>query len=217
MDEKMTAVQAVKLLVAAADAIEENKPYLTEVDNAIGDGDHGIGMSAGMGKGKDKLLASSGFDSVYQPFLTMGKTMLMSMGGASGVLFGGLFMAGAKGKEPRDAMDAAQMAALFGEGLAEIKNRGGAQVGDKTMVDALEPAVQAMAAHSGEGFAAMLRHAEDAAQKGVESTKDMLAKYGRAKFLMERAVGHQDAGATSVWIIVKAMRACAESIWGDQP
>lgn len=212
----MNAGQAAQLLIAAADAIAENKPYLTEVDNAIGDGDHGIGMSTGMGKGKDKLLAAERFDSAYQPFLIMGKTMLMSMGGASGVLFGGLFMAGAKGREPQDAMDAAQLALLFGEGLEEIKKRGGAQIGDKTMVDALEPAALAMRAHSGEGFAAMLRRAEDAALKGVESTKDMLAKYGRAKFLMERAVGHQDAGATSVWIIFKAMRACAENIWGDK-
>jgi dihydroxyacetone kinase phosphoprotein-dependent L subunit len=210
MDLKINAGQARQMLVAAADAIIENKPYLTEVDNAIGDGDHGIGMSTGMSKGKDKLLAMQEFDSVYQPFLIMGKTMLMSMGGASGVLFGSLFMTGAKGKEPQNDMDAAGLAELFADGLAEIKKRGSAQIGDKTMVDALEPAVKAMQAHCGEGFLEMLGHAEQAALDGVESTKDMLAKYGRAKFLMERAIGHQDAGATSVWIILKAMRLYAE-------
>ncbi len=211
MDFTMNALQARQMLVAAADAIIENKPYLTEVDNAIGDGDHGIGMSTGMQKGRDKLLAAQEFASVYEPFLIMGKTMLMSMGGASGVLFGGLFMAGAKGKEAQDEMDAAELAELFAEGLTEIKKRGKAEIGDKTMVDALEPVVAAMQAHSGEGLVHMLRHAEQAALDGVESTKDMLAKYGRAKFLMERAIGHQDAGATSVWIILKAMRAFAEN------
>ncbi len=211
MDTTINAMQGKQMLVAAADAIIENKPYLTEVDNAIGDGDHGIGMSTGMSKGRDKLLAQQEFDSVYQPFLVMGKTMLMSMGGASGVLFGGLFMAGAKNKEPQSDMNAAELAALFADGLAEIKTRGKAQIGDKTMVDALEPAVLAMQAHSGEGFPAMLRHGEQAALNGVESTKEMLAKYGRAKFLMERAIGHQDAGATSVWIILKAMREFAEN------
>ncbi len=211
MDFIINALRARQMLVAAANAIIENKPYLTEVDNAIGDGDHGIGMSTGMQKGRDKLLAAQEFGSVYEPFLIMGKTMLMSMGGASGVLFGGLFMTGAKGREPQDEMDAAALAELFAEGLAEIKKRGKAEIGDKTMVDALEPAVAAMQGHSGEGLVEMLRHAEQAALDGVESTKAMLAKYGRAKFLMERAIGHQDAGATSVWIILKAMREFAES------
>jgi dihydroxyacetone kinase phosphoprotein-dependent L subunit len=211
MNMTMDAQTAKRMLVAAADAIISSKMFLTEIDNAIGDGDHGIGMSTGMSKGRDKLLAMQEFDSVYQPFLTMGKTMMMSMGGASGVMFGSLFMTGAKNKPVQSEMDAAGLAELFAEGLADIKKRGNAQIGDKTMVDALEPAVLAMQANSSEGFAGMLRHAEQAALEGVESTKNMIAKYGRAKFLMERAIGHQDAGATSVWIIIKAMREFAEN------
>lgn len=198
------------MLIYVADRIIENKPYLTEIDSAIGDGDHGIGMAGGMQKAKAKLEAQESFDSVYDIFAMAGKAMLMSMGGASGVIFGSLYLAGAKGMEPGTELTAEDLAAMERKSLEAIKERGKASVGDKTMVDALEPAVEAMEAASHKGLLEMLKEAEKAAYQGVENTKGQLAKYGRAKSLLERAIGHQDAGATSVAIIFRSMREFVE-------
>lgn len=194
------------LIAYVADKIIENKPCLTEVDSRIGDGDHGIGMAGGMQKAKDKVLAIENSGNAYQLFEAAGKAMLMSMGGASGVIFGSLYLAGAKGMEPKEELGASELASMLRKSLDAIKERGKAQVGDKTMVDALEPAVTAMESTKSQGLLPMLRAAEGAARQGVEDTKNMIAKFGRAKSLMGRAVGYQDAGATSVWIIFRSMR-----------
>ena len=159
-----------------------------------------------MKKAKEKLLSMESGSNVYALFQEMGKTMLMSMGGASGVIFGTMFMGGAKGKPERSSLDGAALIELLEGSLAQIKERGKAQVGDKTMVDAYEPAVEAMEAYAGDDLAEMLSAAAEAAEKGVESTKNFIAKFGRARYLGERALGHQDAGATSVSIIISAMR-----------
>ena len=136
--------------------------------------------------------------------------MLLSMGGASGVIFGSLYLAGAKGMESKSALRAGDLAAMERMSLAAIQERGKAEVGDKTMVDALVPAVEAMEAEHGKGLLEMLKAAEAAAAQGVEDTKKYQAKFGRAKSLMERAVGYQDAGATSVWLILQGMREFVE-------
>lgn len=210
MMETISIEKAKEMLIYVADKIIENKPYLTEIDSAIGDGDHGIGMAGGMQKAKTKLEGQASFDSVYDVFATAGKAMLMSMGGASGVIFGSLYLAGAKGMEPKTELTAGDLAAMERKSLEAIKERGKASVGDKTMVDALEPAVEAMEASSEKGLLEMLKEAEKAAYQGVENTKNQLAKYGRAKSLLERAIGHQDAGATSVAIIFRSMREFVE-------
>ncbi len=208
--EKLSIEQVKEMLIYVADRIIENKPYLTEIDSAIGDGDHGIGMAGGMQKAKAKLEAQESFDSVYDIFAMAGKAMLMSMGGASGVIFGSLYLAGAKGMEPGTELTAEDLAAMERKSLEAVKERGKASVGDKTMVDALEPAVEAMEAACHKGLLEMLKEAEKAAYQGVENTKGQLAKYGRAKSLLERAIGHQDAGATSVAIIFRSMREFVE-------
>lgn len=205
----LNAEQAKEMLIYIADKIIAQKPYLTEIDSAIGDGDHGIGMAGGMQKAKDKLMKQD-FDSVYDVFAAAGKAMLMSMGGASGVIFGSLYLAGAKGMETKAELTAEDLAKMERKSLEAIKERGKAQVGDKTMVDALEPAVLAMEADYEMGLAGMLKSAEEAAAQGLEDTKKYIAKFGRAKSLMERAVGHQDAGATSVWLIIQGMREYVE-------
>ena len=115
-------------------------------------------------------------------------------------------MAGAKGQPAMAELDAPRLAALLERGLQVIQERGKAQVGDKTMVDALAPAVAEMHANESKGLEEMLIAGENAAAHGVEATKPLLAKFGRSKSLMERAIGHQDAGATSVWIILRSMR-----------
>jgi dihydroxyacetone kinase phosphoprotein-dependent L subunit len=201
------------MIIHVADRIIENKPLLTEIDSKIGDGDHGIGMAGGMQKAKDAVCAAENSGNAYALFEKAGKAMLMSMGGASGVIFGSLYMAGAKGAEARE-LAPADLAAMMERSLLAIKERGKAQVGDKTMVDALEPAVEAMKENREKGLALMLQAASEAAARGVEETKKYQAKFGRAKSLMERAVGFQDAGATSVWLILRSMSEFVEQ--GEQ-
>lgn len=203
---ELTAEDAREMLIYIADKVIAKKPYLTEIDSAIGDGDHGIGMAGGMKKARAKLLRMKGEENVYAIFEAAGKAMLLSMGGASGVIFGSLYLAGARDTEPAASITAGELAKMERKSLAAIKERGKAEVGDKTMVDALTPAVEAMEANSGKGLLEMMKAAEEAARQGVEDTKNYVAKFGRAKSLMERAIGYQDAGATSVWLIFQGMR-----------
>jgi dihydroxyacetone kinase phosphoprotein-dependent L subunit len=196
--------EAKKMLAYTADRIIENKPLLTELDSHIGDGDHGIGMAAGMQKAKDSVLKAENSGNVYSVFEKAGRAML-TVGGASGVLFGSLFMAGAKGREAKAELSPRDLAAMFEGSLLAVKERGRAAPGDKTMVDALEPAVEAMKRRGGDGFVPMLRAAAAAAFEGAEATKNYIAKFGRAKSLMERALGFRDPGAVSVWIIFRSM------------
>jgi len=205
MMEAMTAENAKEMLLYVADKIIGEKDYLTQIDSAIGDGDHGIGMSGGMKKVKEKL-ENQDFDDVYAVFAAAGKSMLMSMGGASGVIFGSLYLAGAKNMSMAAEISAKELAEMKRKSLEAIKERGKANVGDKTMVDALEPAVIAMEENSDKSLLEMLTAAEAAAQQGVEDTKQYVAKFGRAKSLFDRAIGHQDAGATTVWLIFQGMR-----------
>ena len=207
---ELSAQDARRMLISVADKIIEKKPYLTEIDSAIGDGDHGIGMAGGMKKAKEKLEKMADEENAYAVFEAAGKAMLMSMGGASGVIFGSLYLAGAKGMEPKSVITAGDLAQMEKKSLLAIQERGRAEVGDKTMVDALSPAVDAMKANCAQGLPPMLKAAEAAALQGVEDTKRYVAKFGRAKSLMERAVGYQDAGATSVWLIFQGMREYVE-------
>lgn len=207
---ELNAEDTRNMLLYVADKIIAGKPYLTEIDSAIGDGDHGIGMAGGMQKAKKKLLKMSGEENAYQLFETAGQAMLMSMGGASGVIFGSLYLAGARGMEPKAVLTAPDLAVMEKKSLEAIRERGGAQVGDKTMVDALSPAVDALAENAGKGLLEMLKAAEEAARQGMEDTKKYMAKFGRAKSLLERAIGHQDAGATSVYLIFQGMREFVE-------
>lgn len=204
--EQLNVEDTRNMLLYVADKIIANKPYLTEVDSAIGDGDHGIGMAGGMQKAKKKLLKMENEQNVYQVFETAGQAMLMSMGGASGVIFGSLYLAGAKGMEAKEILTAQDIAEMEEKSLLAIQKRGGAKPGDKTMVDALAPAVDALKEHAEEGLLEMMKAAEEAARQGVENTKQYIAKYGRAKSLLERAIGYQDAGATSVYLIFQGIR-----------
>ena len=208
--DRLNAADARNMLLYIADKIIAAKPYLTEIDSVIGDGDHGIGMAGGMQKAKKKLLQMQDATNVYALFEAAGKAMLMSMGGASGVIFGSLYLAGAKDMEPKEELTAADLAAMERKSLLAIQERGKAEVGDKTMVDALAPAVEAMEREASVSLLDMLNAAEEAARQGMEDTKKYIARFGRAKSLMERAIGHQDAGATSVWLIFQGMREFVE-------
>lgn len=207
---ELSAEDARNMLLYIADKVIAKKPYLTEIDSAIGDGDHGIGMAGGMQKAKKKLLKMQGVENAYEVFETAGQAMLMSMGGASGVIFGSLYLAGAKGMDPKAVITAEDLAKMERKSLTAIQERGKAEVGDKTMVDALAPAVDALEANCDKSLLEMLKAAEEGARQGMENTKNYVAKFGRAKSLLERAIGHQDAGATSVWLIFQGMREFVE-------
>ncbi len=210
--ESLDAEDARDMLLYIADKIIEKKSYLTEIDSAIGDGDHGIGMAGGMQKVREKLWRMQNVDNVYEVFEAAGSAMLLSMGGASGVIFGSLYLAGAEGMEPKSRILAAELADMERKSLEAIQKRGGAGEGDKTMVDALAPAVRAMEENRDKSLLEMLKAAEKAAKQGMLDTKNYIAKYGRAKSLMERAIGYQDAGATSVWLIFQGMREFVENV-----
>jgi dihydroxyacetone kinase phosphoprotein-dependent L subunit len=196
--------QTKGMLIHVADAIIESKPYLTETDQKIGDGDHGIGMAGGMDKAKAALSNGTPAATINDLMKAVGMSMIGSMGGASGVIFGTMFAAAAK-TAPAQTLTPGILSTMIAASLAEIKKLGKAEPGDKTMVDALQPAAEALAAHANEPLSAQLESASKAAEDGLEKTKSYVAKFGRAKSLMERSIGYQDAGATSVSIIFKAM------------
>lgn len=181
------------------------KPLLTEIDSAIGDGDHGIGMETGFKKALENLEINDPA-TVNDVFKTIGTSMISSMGGASGVIFGTMFVGGLKNLEPTENLSTKVLAGLMADALQGVKMRGKAEIGDKTMIDALQPAVEALKQNEDAPLLKGLQKAEEKALEGVEKTKEYQANFGRAKSLGERAVGHQDAGATSVWIIFRSMR-----------
>jgi dihydroxyacetone kinase-like protein len=185
----------------------ESKPLLTEIDGAIGDGDHGVGMSVGFTTAMNKLNEAKP-SSINDIFKIIGMSMINSMGGASGVIFGTMFMGGVKNLPATESLNLETLATIFENSLKAVKERGKADLGDKTMIDALEPAVEALRKHAAQSGSLLdgLKAAEESARVGMENTKQYVAKFGRAKSLGERAIGHQDAGATSVWIIFRSMR-----------
>ncbi len=196
--------QVWDMLMAAADRIIQCEPYLTKIDSAIGDGDHGIGMKNGMLAAKAYLEGAKEETNVYALLDGVAQAMQNAMGGASGIIFSSLFAGDAAGKPPSRELTPRDLAEQMAAGLANIQQVGHARPGDKTMVDALAPAVEAMSAQT-ETFGQMLRAGTEAAAAGVERTKAYVARFGRAKSLGPRAVGFQDAGATSTWLILLAM------------
>jgi dihydroxyacetone kinase phosphoprotein-dependent L subunit len=200
----LTVLQTKEMFIYVGEKIIESKPLLTDIDSAIGDGDHGIGMSVGFKKAIENLNAKE-FTTINEVFKTIGMSMITSMGGASGIIFGTMFVGGVKELFDTDTLDLKTLTAIFEKSLEAIKVRGKANLGDKTMIDALEPAVIALKNTESVDLVAALKEAVAAAHAGVEKTKEYTAAFGRAKALGERAIGHQDAGATSVSIIFEAM------------
>ncbi|WP_042221961.1 dihydroxyacetone kinase subunit DhaL [Oceanobacillus manasiensis] len=203
----LNASQVKEMLLYVGEKVKESKPFLTKVDSEIGDGDHGIGMALGFSKAEENLKKQE-FHTINDVFKTTGMSMVQSMGGASGVIFGTMFLGGVKKLEVKEKLDVTTLAGIFEKSLVAIKERGKANLGDKTMIDALEPAVNGLkeSATTSDSLIEALKSAEVNAANGVENTKDYVAKFGRSKSLGERAIGHQDAGATSVWIIFRSMR-----------
>lgn len=193
------------MLVLACERIIAAEPQLSEADRNLGDGDHGLGMQRGMTAAKEKLEAGE-VESIEKAFGSVGMAMMSSMGGASGAIFGTFFRNGGKALNGKDSFDAAGLAAFLQAGVDGVKQRGGAAVGDKTVVDAMQPAAEKAAEVSSQSLPDAITAVAAAAEGGMEASKAMVAKFGRAKTLGEACVGFPDAGAMSVTVIVNAMK-----------
>ena len=196
--------------LAAAD-VAEQRDYLVDLDRAIGDGDHGENMDRGF-KAAVEALEQAQPGSVAEVLKTVAKTLMSTVGGAAGPLYGTAFLRASKAAGDGD-LDGAGVAAVIAGALDGIQARGKATTGEKTMVDAWTPALEAAraAAESGSDPAAVLEAAATAAEAGAAATEPMRATKGRASYLGERSIGHLDPGAVSTSLILRAaVRAAGE-------
>jgi phosphoenolpyruvate---glycerone phosphotransferase subunit DhaL len=182
--------------------VAENRSYLTKLDGAIGDGDHGTNMDRGMKKALERLDAADG-DDIGASLKTVGMALVSSVGGAAGPLYGTLFLQMGQATAGKSELDVAGFTEALDAGVQGVIKRGKAEPGDKTMLDALGPALDAMRSAGGDDVAGALAQAADAARDGMEATVPMVARKGRASYLGERSAGHQDPGATSSHLLLK--------------
>jgi dihydroxyacetone kinase-like protein len=220
VSEAVSAPAVVAWMRAFAAAVAREREYLTDLDAAIGDADHGINMA----RGTQAVLAKLGGDSATEavgaagtagglgPLLkTIGMALVSSVGGAAGPLYGTLFLAMGTAAGEATELSLAAWAATVDAGVAGVRARGKSEPGDKTMLDALLPAAEALqaAAAAGLSLEAALQGSAAAAEQGMKATVPLVARKGRASYLGERSAGHQDPGATSSWLL---LRTAAETL-----
>lgn len=208
----ITLDRLVAWLDRYAALVHDQHAELSELDSAIGDGDHGTNMDRGMAAVVGAVAEPGRPDTVAALFKQVGMALVRSVGGASGPLYGTFFLRFAGSGDAKE-LTLAELAEAFHRGLTGVETRGKAAVGDATMLDALTPAVSALAdaVAAGRPLAAALGEAASAAEAGRYATIPMVAKKGRASYLGERSIGHQDPGATSAALLV---RAAAETLAG---
>lgn len=197
---------------AFATIIAEQKDYLTQLDSAIGDADHGVNMHRGMQAALDKLAGVADKD-IGTVLKTVGMTLVSTVGGAGGPLYGTLFLQLGIATVNKDELSAADWSAALAAAVSGVQARGKAELGDKTMIDALIPARDAFAAALDDGadLPAALRRSADAAEEGMVATIPLVARKGRASYLGERSADHQDPGATSSALLLRTVA----DTWGD--
>ncbi|QHF24757.1 dihydroxyacetone kinase subunit L [Rathayibacter sp. VKM Ac-2804] len=202
----LDAAWAVAWVRGAAQAVSEHRVELITLDRAIGDGDHGENMDRGFQAVVAKLDAAPEPTTPAEVLKLVATTLISTVGGASGPLFGTAFLKASGAVAGQESLDGAAVAALLAAARDGVVLRGKAEVGDKTMVDAWTPAVEAAAgaAEGGASPSAVLAAAADAAQIGAESTDPLVARKGRASYLGERAVGHRDPGSVSSVLLLRA-------------
>ncbi len=205
MREALSSADVIKIIETMADTIEREKGYLSDLDGAIGDGDHGVNMAKCFREVKKKLPESMDKD-VGTMLKNAGMVILNSVGGAMGALYGTFFLKASKEVMGKTEVNIEDLIRMFDAGEKGIQEMGKAQLGDKTLLDTIGPAVKALKEAQGQGkpFMDALAQLAEAAKKGAESTKEMVSRIGRSSRLGERTVGHQDAGATSCYFIVRA-------------
>ena len=189
----------------------EKKEFLTDLDSAIGDADHGVNMDRGFTAAIQTLNQSPPAD-IAAAFKMVSTDLIRTVGGASGPLYGTFFLRASTVSKGKEELNVDDVIAVFESGLEGVVQRGKAQANDKTMVDVLTPVLQAMkdARQQGADMAAMLAQAVNAAEIGMKNTIPLQARKGRASYLGERSIGHQDPGATSSYLLIQK----AAEIWG---
>jgi dihydroxyacetone kinase-like protein len=202
----ITTEGTLRWLKQLANVLHENRDYLTQLDSPIGDADHGTNMDRGFKALADKLPGMENMD-IGSILKTVGTTLVSTVGGASGPLYGTAFLRAGMATSGKHELYESDMVSMLEAALEGIKVRGKAQLGEKTMVDALTPALAAAkeAEAQNSGLSQLLRRTSNAAESGMKSTIPMLATKGRASYLGERSIGHQDPGATSSWLILKTL------------
>jgi dihydroxyacetone kinase-like protein len=202
----MTNEDCLRWLERIADVLHENAAYLTQLDSPIGDADHGINMDRGFTAVRNKFSTMAKTDIGTQ-LKTVGTTLVSTVGGASGPLYGTAFLRAGGAVAGRQNLEAADIVAMLEAFVGGVVARGKAQPGEKTMIDALTPALDAakQALNEGVSLKELTLRATRAAEEGAKATVPMLATKGRASYLGERSIGHQDPGATSSWLILRSL------------
>ena len=196
---------AAPIVLSIADRIVENRAYLSEIDGKIGDGDHGVNMAKGFGMAAERLKGQD--TTLGQSFDVLGSVLMNEIGGSMGPLYGVMFTEFAEKLDGHEDIDPKTFSSMLHAGLEGIQSIGSAKVGDKTLLDALVPAIEAFdsAIASGASFESALDKLVEAADAGRDSTLNLVAKIGRSSRLGERSLGVLDAGATSCAIILKQL------------
>lgn len=202
----INGLQIIEILNKISEVMDENKLYLSELDASIGDGDHGLNMSKGFQAVKEKIKDEDG-SNIADILKKSGMALVSNVGGASGPLYGTAFMKAAVPVNGKESVDINDFEKMLEEALAGIKMRGKGEKEEKTMIDAIEPAIEALkeSIEKEVDVVEALMNMKEAALKGVEHTKEIVAKKGRASYLGERSIGHQDAGATSSYYILNTI------------
>ena len=195
--------KTVAVIQAMAEAMEENQKHLTKLDSEIGDGDHGNNMHRGFQSALERLEGTDA-KTPADVLKAVSSALISKVGGAAGPLYGTAFLRASSALSEKEEISAENAAEALEAALGGIKQRGKAELEDKTIVDALEPAAEAAKGTTNGSVAEVFRAAADAAGEGVEATKDLVARKGRASYLGERAVGYQDPGATSTHLLLDA-------------
>ena len=206
----VTTQDVLRWLDVLQKVFNENRQQLTDLDSAVGDGDFGISLDRGFTAVQAELSTSPPTD-LRAVFQTVAMILIKTMGGSSGPLLGTFFLRAAATCAGKSELAPADVVALFEAGVEGLQQRGKAALGDKTMMDAWLPAVDAMrsASESGSGLAEILQRSAAAAEAGMRATITMQARKGRGSYLGERSVGHQDPGATATYMLFKA----AAEVW----
>ncbi|CAI1641492.1 dihydroxyacetone kinase subunit DhaL [Serratia proteamaculans] len=206
----LTKQQVVDWLMRCGEVFTQQRDFLTQLDTEIGDSDHGLNMNRGFNKVVEKLPSVADKDIGFI-LKNTGMTLLSSVGGASGPLFGTFFIRAAQSANAKQSLDLAELHQMMQEGVEGVVMRGKAEPGDKTMCDAWWPVVESLgqSAEQQLSVAEALQRASERAEQAVESTITMQARKGRASYLGERSIGHQDPGATSVMLMMKTLAAVA--------
>ena len=206
----LSAETVLHWLQNCAETYEQHKDELTQLDAAIGDADHGANMARGFTAVQGKLADLQGKD-IGTIFKAVAMTLISTVGGASGPLYGTFFLQAAVGASGKTALTHQEFVSVFGAGLQGLMRRGKAVIGEKTMVDALMPAYEALKPIEHDSLSAALDRAVNAAQKGADFTVPLVAKKGRASYLGERSAGHLDPGAASSVLLLEALQQAVRS------